>query len=238
MSGKRYDVLLRLLLVGDTGVGKTCLICQYANNEFYDTHISTIGIDFKMKTVNINGSIVKVQIWDTAGQERFESITKQFYRRAQGVMLVYDICSRSTFDSLPKWLSYVRQFSKEDTMITILGNKHDMEDKRQVEYLEGQQFAAKNNLKFFETSAKDRENLQKPFHDMCDAIISMQEAKSSSETLSDPSTPTVAVGNSVVQSNQTDRTQLIGDSSDSEDEEQKVELKFNSLRKWACCGIL
>ncbi|CAG2204471.1 RAB15 [Mytilus edulis] len=136
---KRYDLLLRLLLVGETGVGKTCLLCKYINQDFISAHISTIGIDFKMKTLQINDRVVKVQIWDTAGQERFESITKQFYRRAQGVLLVYDMSSRSSFEAIPKWLAHVEQFCKEDVSVMLLGNKCDREDRRQVTTKEASQ---------------------------------------------------------------------------------------------------
>ncbi|XP_052271933.1 ras-related protein Rab-15-like [Dreissena polymorpha] len=94
MISKRYDHLLRLFLVGETGVGKTCLLCRFSSDDFNSSHISTIGIDFKTKMIDIDGQTVKVQVWDTAGQERFGAITKQFYRRAQGILLVFDVSSR------------------------------------------------------------------------------------------------------------------------------------------------
>ncbi|CAC5393386.1 RAB15 [Mytilus coruscus] len=172
---KRYDLLLRLLLVGETGVGKTCLLCKYINQDFISAHISTIGIDFKMKTLQIDDRIVKVQIWDTAGQERFESITKQFYRRAQGVLLVYDMSSRSSFEAIPKWLAYVEQFCKEDVSVMLLGNKCDREDRRQVTTKEASQFAKDHGIMFSETSAKNSNNLEKAFLDMCTNIIESQE---------------------------------------------------------------
>ena len=174
---KRYDLLLRLLLVGETGVGKTCLLCRYTNNDFINAHISTIGIDFKMKTLQIDDKKVKVQIWDTAGQERFESITKQFYRRAQGVLLVYDICSRASYEAIPKWLSYVRQFCKEDVTVMLLGNKCDREDRRQVTVNEASQFAKDKIIMFRETSAKSNDNLEEAFLDVCTDIIDSQESQ-------------------------------------------------------------
>lgn len=176
---KRYDILLRLLLVGETGVGKTCLLCKYTNDEFINAHISTIGIDFKMKTLQIDDRKVKVQIWDTAGQERFESITKQFYRRAQGVLLVYDISSRSSYESIPKWLSYVRQFCKEDVSVMLLGNKCDRDDRRQVTMREATQFAKDNRIMFSETSAKSNDNLEQAFLDVCTDIIESQMSQQS-----------------------------------------------------------
>ncbi|KAI8787858.1 ras-related protein Rab-15 [Biomphalaria glabrata] len=168
---KRYDTLVRLLLVGDTGVGKTCLICQYACNEFHETHITTVGVDFKMKTISMDGKNVRLQIWDTAGQERFEAITKQFYTRAQGCVLVYDICSRSSFESLTKWLLFVQQYAKDGVVSIIVGNKSDLSSKRQVPKQMAQQFANDNNLRFYEVSAKDSNSLIQPFDDICKDIL-------------------------------------------------------------------
>lgn len=171
MISKRYDHLIRLLLVGETGVGKTCLLCRFTSGDYVESHISTIGIDFKMKTIELEGQTVKVQIWDTAGQERFEAITKQFYRRAQGVMLVFDICNKSSFEAMPRWLNYVKQFSTDRVSVTLIGNKSDCHDKRQVSVVEAQQFADKNEINFYEVSARDRNNLEKPFLDMCREVL-------------------------------------------------------------------
>uniref|UniRef100_A0A8C5V2D2 small monomeric GTPase n=1 Tax=Microcebus murinus TaxID=30608 RepID=A0A8C5V2D2_MICMU len=104
---KQYDVLFRLLLIGDSGVGKTCLLCRFTDNEFHSSHISTIGVDFKMKTIEVDGIKVRIQIWDTAGQERYQTITKQYYRRAQGIFLVYDISSERSYQHIMKWVSDV-----------------------------------------------------------------------------------------------------------------------------------
>lgn len=174
---KRYDMLMRLLLVGETGVGKTCVLCRYASEEFIDSHITTIGIDFKMKTISVGGKTIKVQIWDTAGQERFESITKQFYRRAQGIILVYDITSKVSFEALPKWIDYVKQFAREDVSVLLMGNKKDKEDNRQVAEEEAKKFAEKNKLLFYETSAKDSVNLEKAFYSLCEDVINKEKEK-------------------------------------------------------------
>ncbi|XP_019354281.1 PREDICTED: ras-related protein Rab-15 isoform X2 [Crocodylus porosus] len=110
---KQYDVLFRLLLIGDSGVGKTCLLCRFTDNEFHPSHISTIGVDFKMKTIEVDGIKVRIQIWDTAGQERYQTITKQYYRRAQGIFLVYDISSERSYQHIMKWASDVDELAKE-----------------------------------------------------------------------------------------------------------------------------
>ncbi|XP_022335244.1 ras-related protein Rab-10-like [Crassostrea virginica] len=213
---KRYDVLLRLLLIGETGVGKTCVLCRYASEEFIDSHITTIGIDFKMKTISLGGKTIKVQIWDTAGQERFESITKQFYRRAQGVILVYDITSKNSFEAVPKWLSYVRQFGREDVSVLLMGNKKDKAENRQVLEEEGKKFAKENNLLFYETSAKDSANLEKAFYSLCEDVIHKEKEKDKSSVENNNHLgQTEEVG-------QKDTTQLITD---------------NKEKKFTCCNV-
>uniref|UniRef100_A0AAY5L752 small monomeric GTPase n=1 Tax=Esox lucius TaxID=8010 RepID=A0AAY5L752_ESOLU len=117
---KQYDVLFRLLLLGDSGVGKTCLLCRFTDNEFHPSHISTIGVDFKMKTLEIDGIKVRIQIWDTAGQERYQTITKQYYRRAQGMFLVYDITSERSFQHIMKWASDVDEVRWKYLFMTLI----------------------------------------------------------------------------------------------------------------------
>ncbi|KFO27954.1 Ras-related protein Rab-15 [Fukomys damarensis] len=111
---KQYDVLFRLLLIRDSGVGKTCLLCHFTDNEFHSSHISKIGVDFKMKTREVDGIKVRVQIWDTAGQERYQTITKQYYRWAQGIFSVYDISSEPSYQHIMKWVSAVDEYAPED----------------------------------------------------------------------------------------------------------------------------
>ncbi|XP_071375062.1 LOW QUALITY PROTEIN: ras-related protein Rab-15-like, partial [Centroberyx affinis] len=129
---KQYDVLLRLLILGDSGVGKTCLLRRFTENEFHPSHISTIGVDFKMKTLEIDGIKVRVQIWDTAGQERYQTITKQYYRRAQGIILVYDITNEPSFQHIVKWASDVDEYAPDKVQRILVGNKSDEELNRHV----------------------------------------------------------------------------------------------------------
>uniref|UniRef100_A0A8V0ZR14 small monomeric GTPase n=1 Tax=Gallus gallus TaxID=9031 RepID=A0A8V0ZR14_CHICK len=126
---KQYDVLFRLLLLGDSGVGKTCLLCRFTDSEFHPAHISTIGVDFKMKTIEVDGIKVRIQIWDTAGQERYQTITKQYYRRAQGIFLVYDISSERSYQHIVKWASDVDEYAPDGVQKILIGNKADEEHK-------------------------------------------------------------------------------------------------------------
>ncbi|XP_042692680.1 ras-related protein Rab-15 isoform X3 [Centrocercus urophasianus] len=136
---KQYDVLFRLLLLGDSGVGKTCLLCRFTDSEFHPAHISTIGVDFKMKTIEVDGIKVRIQIWDTAGQERYQTITKQYYRRAQGIFLVYDISSERSYQHIVKWASDVDEYAPDGVQKILIGNKADEEHKRQVAKEQGLQ---------------------------------------------------------------------------------------------------
>ncbi|XP_029531221.2 ras-related protein Rab-15-like isoform X1 [Oncorhynchus nerka] len=160
---KQYDVLLRLLVVGDSGVGKTCLLCRFTDNEFNSSHISTIGVDFKMRTLQVDGIKVRVQIWDTAGQERYQTITKQYYRRAQGILLVYDITSSSSFQHILKWASDVDEFAPDKVQRVLVGNKADEEQMRKVPKEQGSKLAKTYGMEFFETSACTNCNINESF---------------------------------------------------------------------------
>jgi len=171
MAKKTYDLLFKLLLIGDSGVGKTCLLFRFSDDAFNTTFISTIGIDFKIKTVELGGKKIKLQIWDTAGQERFHTITTSYYRGAMGIMLVYDITNAKSFDNISKWLRYIDEHASEDVEKMILGNKLDMEDKRQVPKDRGMQIAQEHDIPFKETSAKSNINVESAFMDLATAIL-------------------------------------------------------------------
>jgi len=146
---------IKLLMLGDTGVGKTCLLVRYAYDSFSPTFITTIGIDFKIKHVDIEGVRVKLQIWDTAGQERFRTITVSYFRGAHGVILVYDVTDRETFENIRHWLTQIKEYADAQVNVILVGNKCDMKaELRQVSRAEGQALADEYNLQFFETSAK------------------------------------------------------------------------------------
>ncbi|CAK8691301.1 ras-related protein Rab-10-like [Clavelina lepadiformis] len=163
MAKKTYDLLFKLLLIGDSGVGKTCVLFRFSDDAFNTTFISTIGIDFKIKTVELNGKKIKLQIWDTAGQERFHTITTSYYRGANGIMLVYDITNTKSFDNISKWLRNIEEHASEDVEKMLLGNKCDMEDKRMISKERGEMIAKDHGIKFYETSAKNNINIETAF---------------------------------------------------------------------------
>ncbi|XP_072545699.1 ras-related protein Rab-10-like [Salminus brasiliensis] len=171
MAKKTYDLLFKLLLIGDSGVGKTCVLFRFSDDAFNTTFISTIGIDFKIKTVELQGKRIKLQIWDTAGQERFHTITTSYYRGAMGIMLVYDITNAKSFENISKWLRNIEEHANEDVERMLLGNKCDMEDMRVVPKAKGEQIACEHNIRFFETSAKANINIEKAFLMLAEDIL-------------------------------------------------------------------
>merc|ERR1711971_960028 len=142
-----------------------------SEDAFNTTFISTIGIDFKIKTIELRGKKIKLQIWDTAGQERFHTITTSYYRGAMGIMLVYDITNSKSFDNIAKWLRNIQEHANEDVEKMILGNKCDMEDKRVISKERGETIARENGIRFLETSAKTNVNIERAFIDLSEAIL-------------------------------------------------------------------
>eukprot|EP00270_Netrium_digitus_P001153 TRINITY_DN1125_c0_g1_i1.p1 TRINITY_DN1125_c0_g1~~TRINITY_DN1125_c0_g1_i1.p1 ORF type:complete len:209 (+),score=18.81 TRINITY_DN1125_c0_g1_i1:267-893(+) len=157
------ETKLKLLLIGDSSVGKSSLLLRFAEDSFSHTFISTIGVDFKTKTVDIDGDQVKLSIWDTAGQERFRTITAAYYRGANGIVLVYDITSESSFNSIRSWIRNIEEHASENVCKILVGNKADMEEKRMVATSQGQALASEFKINFFETSAKADVNVEEAF---------------------------------------------------------------------------
>lgn len=162
-SSRPFDLQIKLLMIGDSAVGKTSLLLRYANDTFSSTFITTIGIDFKIKTIDLDGKRVKLQIWDTAGQEQFRTITRSYFRGAQGIVLVYDITDRGTFNSVRSWMSQINDHADAQVNRVLIGNKCDYESARQVSTEEGQRLAEEYGVKFFETSAKNDINVTECF---------------------------------------------------------------------------
>lgn len=178
-SAKRdYDYLFKLVLIGDSGVGKSCLLLRFADDNFTDSYISTIGVDFRFRTVTIDSKVVKLQIWDTAGQERFRTITSAYYRGADGIIMVYDVTSAESFDHVEEWLSEVDRYANENTVKLLVGNKADLVEKREVSEETAQRFADKLNISFLETSAKTATNVEAAFLTMAKELIKMRDGSS------------------------------------------------------------
>lgn len=162
-SSSYYDYIYKVLLLGDSAVGKTCFLLRYADDTFTDNHISTIGLDYRLKMVSIdNDVIVKMQIWDTAGQDRFRAITKNYYKGAHGIILMYDVTSTVSFNNIKNWVSQIKENTTEKVKICLVGNKIDV-DGRKVTTQEGQKLATEYNMKFFETSARNNVNVEETF---------------------------------------------------------------------------
>ncbi|EYC37771.1 hypothetical protein Y032_0766g2167 [Ancylostoma ceylanicum] len=177
MARRPYDLLFKLLLIGDSGVGKTCILYRFSDDAFNTTFISTIGIDFKIKTIELRGKKIKLQIWDTAGQERFHTITTSYYRGAMGIMLVYDITNAKSFDNIAKWLRNIDEHASEDVVKMLLGNKCDMTERRVVSRERGEKIAKDHDIKFLETSAKANIHIDTAFYDLAEAILDKTPAQ-------------------------------------------------------------
>ena len=170
-KANNYDKLFRYIIVGDMAVGKSCILLQFTENKFRVQHELTIGVEFGAKTIELNNKTIKIQIWDTAGQEQFQAITRTYYKGAIGALLVYDITRRDTFTHVTKWLEEVKSNSSKHICVILIGNKKDLEDKRQVTYEEGESFARENGLMFLETSAKTAFNVVEAFNLSAQAIL-------------------------------------------------------------------
>ena len=166
-----FDIKLKIMLIGDTNVGKTSLLQKYCNNEFSKNYISTIGIDFQVKYLNINNKKVKVQIWDTTGQERYQILAKNCFNSSDGFVIVYDITNRKSYNNVNNWIEQINETAPNHSKSIIFGNKNDLNDIREVKLNEGKELAKKYNYKFFETSAKDGINLNEGFESIVREIM-------------------------------------------------------------------
>ena len=158
-----FDYLLKYIIIGDAAVGKSNLLLRYVHGQFKPEYQLTIGVEFGAKNIEIDSKMFRIQIWDTAGQENFRSITRAYYKNSVCALVVYDISSRDSFNNVMSWIEDCRNQSPKTIFIVLVGNKCDLEDKRQVTYEEGKELADKNELLFFESSAKDGINVDDIF---------------------------------------------------------------------------
>ncbi|KAF9366582.1 Ras- protein Rab-11A [Mortierella sp. NVP85] len=158
-----YDYLFKVVLIGDSGVGKSNLVSRFTRNEFNLESKSTIGVEFTTRSIQVDTKTIKAQIWDTAGQERYRAITSAYYRGAVGALLVYDIAKHQTYENVGRWLKELRDHADTNIVIMLVGNKSDLRHLRAVPTDEAKQFAAENGLSFIETSALDASNVELSF---------------------------------------------------------------------------
>ena len=161
----------KILTIGESGVGKTCILRRFVENKFLKNHLATIGIDFKTKTLNINNQEIKLKIWDTAGQERFRNITTQYYKGADGIVLIYDVTDDASYEKIRDWMEQILSNTKrEDIGLVLLGNKCDMEP-RAVTEEQGNKMAEELKVSYFETSALTGQGINEAFNELTRDIM-------------------------------------------------------------------
>jgi len=181
-EGEKKERCLKVLLLGDTSVGKTCLLKRYTEDTFQDAYLSTIGFDYKFKIVTLkSGKEVKVQIWDTAGQERFRTIAKSYYRGAHGIILVFDVTNQKTFDNIKMWVNQIKEEASSKVCVILIANKIDSEE-RVVSKEDAAALAKNYELKLYEASAKENINVTEAFQDLIENINTNYSAILSSGT--------------------------------------------------------
>lgn len=197
-----YDYLFKLLLIGDSGVGKSCLLLRFADDTYTESYISTIGVDFKIRTIELDGKVVKLQIWDTAGQERFRTITSSYYRGAHGIIVAYDVTDQESFNNVKQWLQEIDRYACENVNKLLVGNKCDLTTKKVVDHSTAAEFAKQLDIPFLETSAKDSTNVEQAFKKMAEDIMARmgpaggEQMKAQGEGKINPSTPVKPTGGS------------------------------------------
>ena len=171
MENKEYDLLFKLILIGDSCVGKSNILLKYLKNQFNENSKTTIGVEFGTKNIIINNKRIKIQIWDTAGQERYRSITSAYYKGAKGALIVYDITRKNTFDNIDKWITDLKLNGDKNICIIILGNKSDLINKREINKNDGIKKAEMYKTAFLETSALNGDNISKAFDELIEQIV-------------------------------------------------------------------
>lgn len=173
-----YDYLFKVVLIGDSGVGKSNLLSRFTRNEFCLESKSTIGVEFATRSIKVDGKTIKAQIWDTAGQERYRAITSAYYRGAVGALLVYDITKQVTMENVERWLKELRDYADSNIVIMLVGNKSDLRHLRSVQTDDAQAFCEKESLSFIETSALESTNVEEAFKKILTEIYHIVSKKS------------------------------------------------------------
>ncbi|OAF70554.1 Ras-related protein Rab11A [Intoshia linei] len=181
-SEEQYDYLFKLVLIGDSGVGKSNLLARFTRNDFNLESKSTIGVEFATRTILVDGKSIKAQIWDTAGQERYRAITSAYYRGAVGAILVYDIAKQTTFENVERWLKELKLHADTNTCIMLVGNKCDLKHLRAINKETSEEYCKANGLSFMETSALDSTNVETAFYSILGNIYANVSKKTSNQT--------------------------------------------------------
>ena len=171
LEEEAYDERIRIMLLGDSNVGKTSILKRYCKNQFSESYISSVGIDFETKYIKVDEKTINLQIWDTAGQERYKVICKNYYNKGDGFIIVYDITNKRSFDSIVNWVEDIKELASNDNKNIILGNKCDLESERKINKEEGDNLAKKYNCQFFEVSAQNGKNIDKSFLCLVQSIL-------------------------------------------------------------------
>ncbi|XP_046982510.1 ras-related protein Rab-8A [Schistocerca americana] len=174
-----FAATYKVLVLGDSNVGKTCIVHRYCDERYYDVYIATIGLDFKQKIINLDGTPIKLQIWDTAGQERFRTLTTAYYRGAMGILLMYDVTSMESFNHLSYWLRNIQENASPDVVKVLAGNKCDAVAERAVDAERGQKIAENFDMPFFEVSCKQNINIEEAFLTLARRIREQRERRAS-----------------------------------------------------------
>jgi len=171
-----YEYLFKIVLVGDSGVGKSCLLLRFADDNFTSSHICTIGVDFRFRRLTVGNKTVKMQIWDTAGQERFRTMSSAYYRGAHGIVIVYDVTNQKSFDNIEDWITEVNHHASKNSIKVLVGNKADLDWKRLVNKQQAKAMAESIGISFLETSAKDSTNVEEAFVTMAEQLVRAKDS--------------------------------------------------------------
>jgi Ras-related protein Rab-1A len=190
-----HDLLFKLLLIGNSSVGKTSILLRYVDDAFNTDFQTTIGVDFKLAELTRNDKLIKLQLWDTAGQDRFRNIVASYYRGANGIILVYDITNAESFHNIPKWMEESSSYLTQSVPKLLIGNKADLSSQRQVSTADAQEFATQHGMLFLETSAKTNKNIKSAFETMADNML--EQAGSAQPAMKKPETVQIKEGTSV-----------------------------------------